>query len=277
LVIIGGGPTPLEILDRTLVVAGGKQARVVIVPFASNRNDAGQRGQRLWRLAGAEHVAVLDPTDHKAALRALGQANVIWLSGGSQSRLMQTLTHEHLVELIRDRFLHGATVAGTSAGAAVMSLHMLTGQFKSDVISLGPAHFGTGLGLWPDVIIDQHYIRRGRANRLLGAVLNHPECVGIGIDECTAVVVTGESFEVIGNSNVMVVDARKATDVMVHGSDPAQAANVALYILRKGMKFSLEPTPSPYKSMAGKIAARPMNGHEPDGQPRPVSRSGRSH
>jgi cyanophycinase len=277
LVIVGGGPTPLEILDRTLDVAGGKKARVVIIPFASNRNDAGLRSERLWRLAGAEHLTVLDVTDHKAALRALGQADVIWLSGGSQNRLMQMLTHEHLVRLIRDRFQHGATVAGTSAGAAVMSMHMLTGLYKADVVSLGPAHFGTGLGLWPDVIIDQHYIRRGRANRLISAVLNHPECVGIGIDECTAVVVTGHSFEVIGNSNVMVVDARKATDVAVHGNDPVVAANVTLYLLKQGMKFSLEPGALPERPLTGKIAARPMTGHEPDLHPRTVSRNGRAH
>jgi cyanophycinase len=275
LVIVGGGPTPLEILERALALAGGKQARVLVVPFASNRRDAGQRGERLWRLAGAEHVAALDPTDRKAALRAVQQANLIWLSGGSQSRLMRMLTQEELVKAIRERFQHGATIGGTSAGAAVMSVMMLTGEDKSDVLSIGPTHLRAGLGLWPDVIIDQHYLIRGRSNRLLSAVLNHPECVGIGIDERTAVVVTGHGFEVIGKSNVMVLDARKATAVNVHVGEAVTATNVTLYVLRTGDRFSLEPTAVPEKSLGGKVAdRRPVAGHETAVRPRTEAGTG---
>jgi cyanophycinase len=90
------------------------------------------------------------------------------------------------------------------------------------------------------VIIDQHYLRRSRFSRLLIAVLDHPESVGIGIDECTAVVVEGRSFEVIGQSNVVVIDARHKLKIQTKDGEPAAAGDVALHILRAGMKFDLD-------------------------------------
>src|SRR5439155_23992340 len=125
------------------------------------------------------------------------------------------------------------------AGAAVMSQIMLTGDSVVGSLTDG-IKTGEGLGLWSGVIIDQHYLRRARFNRLLNAVLDHPECVGVGIDECTAVIVEGRSFEVLGNSNVIVIDARKATRPQGKKGDPEAAANVSLQVLRAGMRFDLD-------------------------------------
>jgi cyanophycinase len=240
LVIVGGGPMIPEISQRALAVAGGKNARVLIIPYASNRSDTGERSQQMWRQAGAQQVAVLDLADRRAALDAVHRADLIWISGGSQTRLMAILKQQGMIEAIRERFRQGGTVGGTSAGAAVMSLIMLTGDAQLDRLAEGTTKTAEGLGLWQNVIIDQHYLRRSRFSRLLIAVLDHPENVGVGIDECTAVVVEGRSFEVIGRSNVVVIDARHKTRIQTKDGEPAAAADVALHILRAGMRFDLD-------------------------------------
>ncbi len=246
LVIAGGGPTIPEIVEKALAMAGGKKARVVIIPQASARTDTGQRSGEMWRKAGATFVTVLDFKDRKAALAAVKQADLIWMPGGSQSRLMEYLTKNGMVGPIRERFQKGATVGGTSAGAAVMSLIMLTGDAPVDRVIATSNKTPEGLGLCPNVIIDQHHIQRKRFNRLLSAVLNHPKYVGIGIDECTAVVVRGHTFEVVGKSNVIVIDARKTARIPTKTGEPEAATNVALHLLRVGYKYDLD-TGTAYK------------------------------
>jgi cyanophycinase len=241
LIIAGGGDTIPEIKERALVLAGGKKANVLLIPQASDRTDAGDLTRRAWIRSGAENVTVLDLSDRTAALGAIRKADLIWIPGGDQTRLMELLAKQPgIVEAIRQRFRKGATVGGTSAGAAVMSLVMLTGEPQGGRFSVDSVKTAEGLGLWPEVIVDQHYIRRARFARLLTAVLDHPACVGIGIDECTAIVVSGRLFEVIGKSQVMVIDARKATRVPARDGELGAAANVALQVLRAGMTYDLD-------------------------------------
>jgi cyanophycinase len=240
LVIAGGGPTLPEIAEKALALAGGKNARVLIVPQASSQSNAGELSERVWRAAGAERLSVLHAEDKTEALGEIREADLIWMPGGSQNQLMDVLKQQGLIDAIRHRFEQGATVGGTSAGAAVMSPTMLTGDSRMDCLTPDSVKLAEGLGLWPDVIIDQHYLRRCRFNRLLSAVLTHPENVGIGIDECTAVVVTGRSFEVIGKSNVVVIDARKTARMEAKDGDPEAASGVALHVLRAGMRFDLD-------------------------------------
>jgi len=236
LVVVGGGLFTPDIAQRTLSLAGGKAAHVLIIPQASLWSGTGPRWQTIWQQAGARQVTILNLNDRNAALEAIKTADLIWMSGGSQDRLMQALSQPGLGQAIRDRFLHGATVAGTSAGAAVMSAIMLSRKGPIPVLE-------DGLGLWPDVIVDQHYLRRHRGTRLLDAVLHHPEKLGVGIDEATAVLVEGRHFEVIGRSEVVVFDARKAIP-----GRPKQGATVTRagllrynqFELRAGMTFDLD-------------------------------------
>ena len=97
-----------------------------------------------------------------------------------------------------------------------------------------------GLGLWPETIVDQHFLQKGRFNRLTLAVLDYPQLVGIGIDEVTAVIVRGKEFEVIGDGNVTVVDARKAKLAKLIKGEPAAVRNLQVHVLRAGMKFHFE-------------------------------------
>jgi cyanophycinase len=246
LVIAGGGPTVAEISSRALALAGGKEkAQVLIIPFASSQPDAGQPTRRMWLGAGVprDQVTILDLKDKKAALAAIQKADLIWISGGSQSRLMRILREGGVVDAIRERYRQGATVGGTSAGAAVMSLAMVTGRDSMDRITADSTQMAEGLGLWPDVIVDEHYVRRRRFTRLLSAVLNHPELVGIGIDESTAVVAAGRTFEVIGRSSVVVIDARKTVRHRAQDGDLRTAANVLVHVLKAGMRYDLDKGP----------------------------------
>jgi cyanophycinase len=238
LIIVGGGPMPPNIAEKALLLAGGKGARIVIIPQASAWvGRAGARSLAMWQKAGARRATVLDLNNRDTALAALKKADLIWMPGGSQARLMQALQERGLADAIRERFRQGATVGGTSAGAAVMSQIMLMGAPR--VRGVAAAVELAGLGLWPEVIVDQHYLRRHRYPRLLSAVLHHPDKPGIGIDESTAVVVYGRRFEVIGTSKVMVLDARRVAKVLIQRVG-AGADKVAIYTLKAGMKFDLD-------------------------------------
>jgi cyanophycinase len=212
LLIIGGGRTPHAAIDRALDLAGGSSARVLVIPFAWGRQATGRPSFRMWQQAGAAKVTVLAWDCERAeAVREVRAADVIWFGGGSQNVLMDRLTRLDLVDAIRERYRTGAVVGGTSAGAAVMSAVMLTG-------SRAPGRTeAAGLGLWPDVIVDQHYLARHRQSRLLEAVKGHPRLLGVGIDEGTAVIVRGRGgrFEVLGSSQVevLVPQGREGTEV----------------------------------------------------------------
>jgi cyanophycinase len=244
LVVIGGGDIPDEILSKTLSLSGGKSAKVVIFPQASELPDAGERAINLWKKAGAAQAVALTPNNADAAIKAVSEATLIWFPGGDQNRLTAAMEKTGVPEAIRNRYLGGATVAGTSAGAAVMSKIMITGDADLQSITVGATKIAPGLGLSEKIIFDQHFLKRQRQNRLIGLVLEHPDYVGIGIDEQTAVVVDGNSFEVIGKSTAVIVDARKATIENRSPGQPAAARDIRMHVLTAGMKFDLK-SPKP--------------------------------
>jgi cyanophycinase len=207
LVIVGGGNTPPEAHRKLVEFGGGTQARVVIVPFASGQTNAGESSIVAFRPFKPQSIEVLPETNRLAARAALERATAIWFPGGEQQRLMDKLGALNLLELIRTRHAQGAAVGGTSAGAAVMSKTMIAGSGKKPD---DPPLITTGLGLWPEVIVDQHFVKRGRESRLRRAVALHPQLTGVGIDEGTAVIVRAEVFEVLGSSTVTMIEAREA-------------------------------------------------------------------
>jgi cyanophycinase len=153
---------------------------------------------------------------------------------------MKAVAGTPLAAAIRARYAAGAVVAGTSAGAAVMSDVMITGDADLQSITVGATKTLPGFALWPEVIVDQHFLKRQRHSRLISLVLEHPTLVGVAIDERTAVVVSGRTFEVMGESSVLVVDARRAS---VEPRQPGQlsaARNIAMHVLTTGMTFNLD-------------------------------------
>jgi cyanophycinase len=226
LVIIGGGRPPPAAMKRFVELAGGGgRARIVVIPMASeNPSAAGDSQVAEFTKLGVTNVMVLllaqDSGSQTGAVASLEGATGIFFPGGDQSRLatyvVGTPVHAKLSEIHR----RGVVIGGTSAGAAIMSEVMITGEQRSSSdanekftrIRANDVVTAAGLGLVTNAIIDQHFIARKRHNRLISVVLEHPAMLGVGIDENTAIVVASDgSFEVIGERGVLVLDARRGS------------------------------------------------------------------
>jgi len=240
LVVIGGGTIPDDVRARTLALAGGTKAIVAVLPQASELPETGPEAVDAWKKAGAARAIVVDVAARAAAIEAIREATLVWFPGGDQTRLMKALNGTGIPEVIRERYANGATIAGTSAGAAVMSKVMITGDgYDLQAITAKKTDTLPGLGLWPQVIVDQHFLKRQRQNRLLSAVLDHPQLVGVGIDESTAAVVSGTQFEAIGKSCIVVIDARKAAVAPTAAGEPIAGRDIRVHVLKAGMKLDL--------------------------------------
>jgi cyanophycinase len=243
LVAVGGGGTTDEILRKTIVLAGGAKAIVAVLPQSSAEPDAGDESVAMWRHAGASDVSKIDLT-HPGARAALERATLIWIPGGDQTRFIKAITGTGMDEVIRGRLRSGAVVGGTSAGAAVLSRVMITGDaYDLKGVTAGSTTTAEGLGLWPEVILDQHFLKRQRQTRLLSLVLDRPALVGIGVDESTAVFARGATIEVVGQSAVVVFDARQASVQQAARGGIGAAIGVRTHVLRDGMSLDLNPPP----------------------------------
>lgn len=204
LVIVGGGGMPDAVRDRFLELAGGRKGRLVVIPTASEVADTSRiyRSFSYWQSQGLASVEMLNTLDPKKAndpafVKPLREATAAWLGGGDQTRLANAYRGTAVERELRRLLERGGVIGGTSAGASVMSSVMITGGNPQ-------ARVGEGFGLLPDVVIDQHFQNRKRQQRLLGVLEKHPRCLGLGIDESTAVVVRGHTFTVLGKANVSI-------------------------------------------------------------------------
>ena len=218
LFIIGGGDRPPMLANRMIEEARLREGGyVVILPMASEEPDSaiiwsGEQflDQGIDRVIGFNFLPGETPSHER--LDSLRRASLIFISGGSQSRFMDIVRNTPIMDAIFQAYSNGAVIAGTSAGAAVMSQKMITGderrhpEYRSTyaVIESDNIDLAEGLGLINTAIIDQHFVWRSRHNRLITAVLEYPELPGIGIDESTAILVKGNQAEVVGVSQVLV-------------------------------------------------------------------------
>jgi cyanophycinase len=251
LVIIGGGDKPDIVMNKMVDLAGLKQGGYMFVlPMASGvpdsaliwaREDFGGTG--LTKVPGYYFKKGEPfPQDKIDSLR---NAKLIFISGGDQSRFMDAVTGTPILAAIREAYENGAVIAGTSAGAAVMSRKMITGnQLRypdSDrgfiTIESQNVEIRDGLGFLQDVIIDQHFIKRQRLNRLIAVSLENPEQLCVGIDESTAIVVEGDFATVVGISQVVVIK-NKSDNIRTRDSLlGAEGIEVSVYL--PGERFQL--------------------------------------
>ncbi len=216
LIICGGGGTPNKIIEQFVKLAGGKKGHLVVIPTAGSdksvRNT--KRTIELWKSRGIGTVEVLhtrnrDRANNTEFIKPLKKATAVWFGGGQQSRLSAAYVGTKVEQEIQNVLRRGGVIGGTSAGAAIQSRVMIESGRETPKIS-------KGLDLLPGAIIDQHFLRRNRVNRLLDALRKHPQRVGIGIDEGTGVIVQNGMVEVVGNSYVMVVvPARKGQPLRI--------------------------------------------------------------
>ncbi|MFO0579120.1 MAG: cyanophycinase [Polyangia bacterium] len=221
LVIIGGGERPERIMRRIVELAGGALSDVVIFPMASEAPLSVAASQRAEFLAlGAGRVDSIHCTredaDDPANLLRLRSATCVFFSGGDQRKLTAALLGTRLLEHVRAVYQRGGVLAGTSAGAAVMSRIMITGdEHPLDGQAAGGRyiHTASGFGFIDRAIIDQHFLKRGRHYRLSSLIARHPELIGIGIDEATAIIVNpDDTFSTLGDSDVLVFAADRSVD-----------------------------------------------------------------
>jgi cyanophycinase len=217
LVLNGGGSKPDVVMEKFITLAGGSGASIVVFPTASEESDTGEYYETLLARYGCENVVVAEvhSKDDAEDLKLAGvvrQAGGIWFSGGDQRRITDALLDTIVGEAVVQAFARGAVVGGTSAGTACQSPLMITGDGDFTVITADNIELWQGLGLFRGVIVDQHHVARRRSNRLISVVLEHPEFIGVGVDEATAVWVRPDgTFEVLGDGWVVVYDASRAT------------------------------------------------------------------
>jgi cyanophycinase len=185
-------------------------------------------------------------THDKSALDSLKTARLIFITGGVQTRFMNIVLHTPIYDAIHYAYDHGAMIAGTSAGAAVMSKIMITGdQIRQDTLYSGSVdrivkgnmEITEGLGMLTSAIIDQHFVVRGRYNRLLTVLNQYSDKVCIGIDEETAILVRGDQARVFGNSQVVVLRNPKGIKVNQENKISMQSASISLYMAGDAFKL----------------------------------------
>ena len=237
-----------RILERFVRVSGGAAADIVVIPTASRMHETGPRYETLFRDLGAAQVSVMDfdtrrDCQEPGRLRRLEEATGIFFTGGNQLRVTTLLGGTPVAKLIRVRNAHGVTVGGTSAGASILSEHMIAfGDEGSSVVS-GSVRLAPGLGLTNRFIIDQHFRERDRLGRLITALAHNPFAIGIGLDEDTAAFISpDETLEVEGSGGVTVVDASDVSFSSigeVSEGQPVCVLGLRLHILVAGATFNL--------------------------------------
>lgn len=167
----------------------------------------------------------------------------VFFTGGDQLRISSQIAGTPIEQAVRDLHARGGIVAGTSAGASVMSDTMLVKGTSRVSHRIGDLHMAPGLGLMSHAIIDQHFAERGRIGRLLGAVAQNPRVLGVGVDEDTAILVKGDSFRVIGSGAVTVVDGLGVTHSNIAEARPERTLSihdVRLHALAAGDCYDFE-------------------------------------
>jgi len=217
LVIVGGGLRSESILKRFVDLAGGPEARLVVIPTAGESDDLADYAGDLRDLteAGGRHVEMIHTRERKVAdsesfVAPLRAARGVWFPGGRHWRLADAYLGTRTQAALRDLLARGGVIGGTSAGATILGSFMVRGDTKGNTTMVGD-HV-EGLGFLKNVAIDQHLLRRNRQFDLIPVIESHPELLGIGLDEDTAIVVRGDRFEVMGSGYVAIYDHGRRID-----------------------------------------------------------------
>ncbi len=237
-----------EILERFIVQSGGANARIAIIPAASAEPDIGNYFEHIFEQHGAGQtgsirIASRSDCEDPAGLDLLEKATGVFITGGNQLKLSALLGGTPVAKLLRIRNQQGMHVAGTSAGAAYLSEHMIAFGDEGGTPRAGMATMCAGLGLTNRVIIDQHFRQRDRLGRLLTAMSYNPFCVGVGVDEDTAAFIgPDETIDVMGTGALTVLDPASVEYSSVAETEPGDLITMVgatIHILGAGSTFNL--------------------------------------
>ncbi|OXG02303.1 cyanophycinase [Flavobacterium araucananum] len=253
LFIIGGGDRSDALMKQVLNVADlSKKDYIVVLPMSSEEPDSSfvYFKTQMVKLT-PNPIVMLNFTaataQNKVLTDSLQKAKLIFISGGDQVRFMNVVQNTPVKTAIQKAYENGSTISGTSAGAAVMSEKMITGNQKLqkqysgtfDNIRYDNLETTEGLGLLKTAIIDQHFLKRNRYNRLLSALVEFPALTGIGIDESTAIIVRNNQIEVAGESEVIVVRNPKGI-LKAQKNNLISIENLQMSIYTAGQKFNIK-------------------------------------
>lgn len=248
---IGGGEEKIdnpEILQKFVDLAGGKDAIICVIPTASQLEDTGQRYQTLFKSLGAGETISLEISERSDAQQQeyvdqLERCTGVFITGGNQLRLSTILGGTPIAKTIRQINAKGVHVAGTSAGAAIVSQHMITGGSTGIVPTEDGVNLAPGMGLINTVVIDQHFNQRNRLSRLLSAVSYNPFLIGIGLDEDTAAFIDeNNEFTVVGSGAITVVDPSDieySSMAEARSGDALTLLNLKVHILAAGSRYNI--------------------------------------
>ncbi|MEQ9301126.1 MAG: cyanophycinase [Cyclobacteriaceae bacterium] len=244
LVIVGGGQVGPEIINKFIELAGGPNAKIVVIPTAAGRAkyDESNNSYQLFKKAGATNLTLLHTDDPNVAntpkfTAPLKNADAVWFGGGRQWRLVDSYGDTESEELFWKVLDRGGVIGGSSAGATIQGSYLARGDTENNQIMMGDHE--EGFGFVENIAIDQHVLARNRQFDLFEIIREKPELLGIGIDESTAVVVKKNRFEVIGQSYVLIYDnnfwSREGSDLK-----KLPAKENTFYMLRSGDKYDMK-------------------------------------
>jgi len=253
LFIIGGGDRPPALMKALVATAEMRSTDYVIVlPMSSASPDTSYYYfkadlEPICKNAIINFNFTPEQVTNKSWLDSLEKAKLVFITGGDQDRFMKAVINTPVYKAIHNAYKNGATIAGTSAGAAVMSQHMITGQQLTDTVYRATfrkvqdknIEFKSGLGLLTTAVVDQHFIVRSRYNRLLSALAKFPLLSCIGIDEATAIIVQGNKVKVAGESQVIVM--QKPNELKITAGGLIKLKDIQFSIYTDGDEFTLAP------------------------------------
>jgi cyanophycinase len=265
LIAIGGGELAEseDVLQEFLKLVKKKpDPKIVVMTVATEEPDkAGEKYNRLFRKAGINHVSIVDVSQrddafNKASLRKVRECDAIFFTGGDQLNVTSLLGGSELHNLIHERIKEGIIIAGTSAGAAMMSNSMIISGRSDTAPKVGGVEIAPGMDLLSETIIDTHFSERGRHGRLLTAIAHYPQDLGIGIDTGTAIFINDGEFKVVGEGVVTIMDGSQ----MKHNNLPYRVEKetvglfgVDIHVLPSGYKYDVKKR-RPISPSLGKMA-----------------------
>ena len=247
----------LEFIDEGILYhvvkeAGGIDASIVIIPTASSIPiEVGENYVNAFTKLGCKNVEVLDIRSKKdakkqASIDMIKTANCIMFSGGNQSKITNKIGGSEIAKILTERYQNeeGFVIAGTSAGAMVMAKEMIAGGSASEAFVKGAVDMYKGLGLIPELIIDTHFIRRGRFGRQSEAIAKFPSLIGLGLAEDTGMIIkNGNDCTVIGSGMTIIFDGSKLThnnEKVLKEGTPMTMANLTVHVLSNGDHYDIK-------------------------------------
>ena len=240
------------ILSRVVKESGGINAKIIIIPTASSIPiEVGENYIKAFTKLGCTDVHILDirskeDSEKQESIDMVKTANCLMFSGGNQSKISDKIGGTTIHKIMMDRYRdeEGFVIAGTSAGAMMMTSEMIAGGSSTDAFFKGTVTMRKGLGFAPKLIIDTHFIQRGRFGRQAEAMAKFPDILGIGLAEDTGLVIKKcIEFEVIGSGMIIIFDANNLThnneEILEEGT-PMSMSNLVVHILSNGDQFNIK-------------------------------------